>query len=125
MPMMPSHRPDEDWGGDDLLREYEHFLTGKAEGTIEAYVRTARQVMAWVASRPGNGGSFQSQQLTKTAVELYLTFLEQEGFSLIHRATMTPSKTWLVEVWPMRRCARAWHRYWAIPWPTVLLRLHQ
>ena len=86
MPMMPSYRPDEDWGGDDLLQEYEHFLAGKAEGTIEAYVRTVRQVMAWVASRPGNGGSFQPQQLTKTAVELYLTSLEQEGFSLNHRA---------------------------------------
>jgi site-specific recombinase XerD len=57
--------------------------------------------MAWVASRPGNGGSFQPQQLTKTAVELYLVSLEQEGFSLNHRAriksTLSSFARWLIE----------------------------
>ena len=71
MSMTPLHRPDENQGTAELLHEYASFLSGKAEGTIEAYLRTVRQVMAWVASRPGNGGSFQPQQLTKTAVELY------------------------------------------------------
>lgn len=59
---------------------------GKAEGTIEAYLRTVRQIMIWVAARPGNGGFFQPQQLTKMAVEIYLVSLEREGFSLHHRA---------------------------------------
>src|SRR2546423_4550621 len=69
-----------------LLGEYEQFLTGKAGGTVEAYLRTARHLMGWLAQRPGNAGQFQSLQLTRPAVELYLTYLEQEGLSLHHRA---------------------------------------
>jgi len=69
-----------------LVDEYEQFLSGKAQGTREAYLRTARQVIGWVAKLPGNAGQFQPQQLTQTAVELYLAHLEQEGLSLCHRA---------------------------------------
>ena len=69
-----------------LLGEYEQFLSGKAEGTTEAYLRTVRHLIRWVARRPGNQGQFQPWQLTKTAVELYLTDLEQAGLSLNHRA---------------------------------------
>ena len=68
-----------------LLSEYEQFLSGKAEGTREAYVRTVRHLLGWLAQRPGNEGQFQPAQLTQTAVELYLTHLEQEGLSLNHR----------------------------------------
>src|SRR5436190_16361845 len=69
-----------------LLGEYEQFLAGKAKGTREAYLRTARQLIGWVAQLPGHGGQFEPSQLTQTAVELYLAHLEQEGFSLNHRA---------------------------------------
>ncbi|MFL5591285.1 MAG: hypothetical protein ACJ797_21970 [Ktedonobacteraceae bacterium] len=49
---MPAHQFDENQGSDHLLlREYEHFLSGKAEGTIEAYLRTVRQLMDWIAAR--------------------------------------------------------------------------
>ena len=86
---------------DELLREYAFFLVGKAEGTIEAYLRTVRQIMIWVAARPGNGGFFQPQQLTKTAVEIYQASLEREGFSLNHRArvksTVSNFARWLIE----------------------------
>ena len=96
------HRSDEDQESDHLLlEEYEHFLSGKAEGTIEAYVRTMYHVMEWVAQRPGNGGQFHPQHLTKTAVEVYLTSLEQQGFSLNHRArvksTISSFARWLME----------------------------
>lgn len=84
-----------------LLREYAFFLAYKAEGTIEAYLRTARQVMIWAASRPGTGGVFQPQHLTKTAVEMYLASLEREGFSLHHRARVKSALStfarWLIE----------------------------
>ena len=84
-----------------LLREYAFFLANKAEGTIEAYLRTARQVMIWAASRPGNGGVFQPQHLTKTAVEMYLASLEREGLSLLHRARVKSALStfarWLIE----------------------------
>lgn len=77
------------------------FLANKAEGTVEAYLRTARQVMIWAASRPGNGGVFQPQHLTKTAVEMYLASLEREGFSLHHRARVKSALStfarWLIE----------------------------
>src|SRR6266849_429277 len=69
-----------------FLDEYEQFLSGKAQGTTEAYLRTVRQVMGWVAQLPGNAGRFQPQQLTQGTVERYLTHLEQEGLSLHHRA---------------------------------------
>jgi site-specific recombinase XerC len=99
---MRRQQPDEDQGADELLlQEYQHFLTGKAEGTIDAYVRTTRHVMEWVAQRPGNSGNFHPQQLTKTAVEVYLTSLEQQGFSLNHRArvksTISSFARWLME----------------------------
>ena len=87
MSMIPSHQSSEDQSIDNILiQEYERFLSGKAEGTIDAYVRTIRHVMTWVAHRPGSGGRFHPQQLTKTVVEVYLAFLEQEGFSLNYRA---------------------------------------
>ncbi len=69
-----------------LVDEYERFLSGKAEGTTEAYLRTVRHLVGWITLRPGNEGHFQPQQLTKTAVEMYLTHLEQEGVSINTRA---------------------------------------
>jgi hypothetical protein len=42
--------------------------------------------MGWLAQLPGNEGQFQPLQLTQTAVEQYLTHLEQEEFSLPYRA---------------------------------------
>src|SRR6266480_2839195 len=69
-----------------LLSEYEQFLAEKAQGTREAYLRTVRQLIGWVAQLPGHGGQFQPSQLTQTAVEMYLAHLEREGLSLHHRA---------------------------------------
>src|SRR6266480_6689329 len=69
-----------------LLGEYEQFLAGKAQGTREAYLRTARQLIGWLAQLPGHGGQFRPSQLTQTTVEKYLAHLEQEGLSLHHRA---------------------------------------
>jgi site-specific recombinase XerD len=69
-----------------LLTEYEQFLSNKAEGTTEAYLRTVRDLIEWVAQLPGNNQLFQPRQLTKMAVESYLDHLEQEGLSVSHRA---------------------------------------
>ncbi len=99
---MRQQQPDEDQGADELLfQEYQQFLSGKADGTIDAYVRTMHHVMEWIARRPGNGGRFHPRQLTKTAVEVYLASLEHEGFSLNHRArvksTISSFARWLME----------------------------
>ena len=69
-----------------LLDEYEKFLSGKARGTTDAYLRTVRHLIEWVAHSPGHEGQFLPQQLTQTVVALYLSHLEQEGLSLPHRA---------------------------------------
>ena len=71
---------------DALLGEYEQFLSGKAEGTREAYLRTVRHLLGWLVHRAGHAQYLLPSQLTPMAVELYLTHLEQEGLSLNHRA---------------------------------------
>src|SRR5258707_9150602 len=84
-----------------LLGEYEQFLSGKAEGTTDAYLRTVRHLIEWVAQLSGNGGQFQPRQLTKTAVELYLAHLEQDGYSISHRtrvkSTISNFASFLIE----------------------------
>jgi site-specific recombinase XerD len=73
-------------GVEVLLGEYEQFLWGKAEGTRQAYLRTARHLLGWLAQQAGQPGPFQPQQLTQRTVELYLSHLEQERLSLNHCA---------------------------------------
>jgi site-specific recombinase XerD len=68
-----------------LVGEYEQFLSGKAQGTREAYLRTVRHLIGWLSQLPGQEGSFEPRQLTQTVVESYLRHLEQEGLSLTHR----------------------------------------
>jgi len=102
LPMIRQQQSEDDQGMDEfLLQEYEHFLSNKAEGTIDAYVRTIHRVIEWIAQRPGNGGRFHPRQLTKTTVEVYLASLEQHGFSLNHRArvksTISSFARWLME----------------------------
>ena len=74
-----------------LIDEYEQFLSGKARGTINAYLRTLRHLIRWVAWLSGNEDRFEPQQLTQWAVEQYLAHLEQEGLSLAHRARVKSS----------------------------------
>ncbi len=80
---MRQQKSDEDQGADEfLLQKYEQFISSKAEGTIDAFVRTTRHVMQWIAQRPSNGGRFHPPKLTKTVEKVYLTSLEQEGLAL-------------------------------------------
>src|SRR3989440_12326812 len=83
---MTSSEDDAIYEARALLGEYEQILSGKAQGTMDAYLRTVRHLIGWVAQRPGNEGQFQPAQLTQMTVELYLSHLEQEGLSLNHRA---------------------------------------
>jgi hypothetical protein len=39
---------------DVLVDEYEQYLSLKAEGTTEAYLRTVRHLMGWIAQLPGS-----------------------------------------------------------------------
>jgi site-specific recombinase XerD len=122
---MRSQQKAANQGADEsLLQQYEQSISRKAEGTIDAYVRTTRLVMVWVAQCPGNGGHFRPRQLTKTAVEEYLVPLEQEGFSLNRRAkvksTISSFARWLMEEKgllqrnPTRRVDLLHNRYWRL-----------
>lgn len=102
MGLLPFASANEDEGiNEPLLREYAFFLAGRAEGTIEAYLRIVRQMMAWIAERPGHSGQFQPHQFTKTTVEMYLAALEREGLSIAHRARVKSALStfahWLIE----------------------------
>src|SRR5437588_11982736 len=90
---MTSSEDDAIYEARALLGEYEQFRSGKAQGTMDAYLRTVRHLIAWVAQRPGNEGQFQPAQLTPVTGELYLVHLEQEGLSLNHRARVKPTMT--------------------------------
>jgi len=83
-----------------LLVEYADTLRGKAAGTADAYLRVLRQLLAWLAERPG-GDQFDPRQLTRTAVEVYLAELGIAGYSISHRArvkaVVSGFARWLIE----------------------------
>ncbi len=59
------------------------------------------QLTRWIAARPGNGGSFQPEAFTRTALETYLSQLEMDGYSISHRARVKAVAggfaRWLIE----------------------------
>src|SRR2546421_12917190 len=56
-------------------------LLQKDEATVDAYLRILRQFTAWVIARPGHGKQFRPEQLTRTVVEVYLSTLQEQGYS--------------------------------------------
>ncbi|RCJ32119.1 tyrosine-type recombinase/integrase [Nostoc sp. ATCC 53789] len=84
-----------------LLIEYEAFLKGKTHSTIDAYMRIIRQLLLWIVEHPGSGGDFQPEQLTKTAMEIYLAYLDTSGYSIAHQARVKSAVSgfarWLIE----------------------------
>ena len=84
-----------------LLDEYAQELRGKAAGTIDVYQRILRDLTSWLAARPGSGGGFQPEQLTQTALAVYLEQLKADGYSRSHRArvkaVVSGFARWLIE----------------------------
>lgn len=84
-----------------LVDEYAESLSGKSDKTVDAYVRVVRQLTEWIADRPGSVGVFRPELFTKTAMEIYLSELEKEGFSESHRnkvkAAASSFANWLIE----------------------------
>lgn len=84
-----------------LLEEYEQFLAGKAHGTRDAYLRTARHLLEWTTHLSRGESPFSPSQLTKDTVELYLSHLAQQGSSLNHlacvRSTISNFAHFLIE----------------------------
>lgn len=84
-----------------LVEEYAATLGGRAAGTRDAYRRELVRLTSWLADCPGAGGSFRADQLTRTALETYLSELETSGYSLSSRARAKAVASgfarWLVE----------------------------
>jgi site-specific recombinase XerC len=85
-----------------LLKEFILSLSGKAGTTVDAYQRELRNFLDWISQRAGNSGPFDAQQqLTKTALQSYLTYLQSEGHSVSHCARVKSAvggfARWLIE----------------------------
>ena len=52
---------------DALVDEYIATLSGKADGTVDAYARILHRLAQWIGARPGNGGRFQPEAFTHGA----------------------------------------------------------
>jgi site-specific recombinase XerD len=86
---------------DGFVDEYVATLSGKADGTVDAYARILRQLTQWIATRPGNGARFQPEAFTRTALETYLGELATAKYSVSHRARIKAVAggfaRWLIE----------------------------
>ena len=70
-----------------LLKEFIVSLGCKAGSTVEAYQRELRHFLDWISRRAGNSGPFNpQQQLTKTALQTYMAYLQSENHSISHCA---------------------------------------
>jgi len=85
-----------------LLKEFIVSLSGKAGNTVDAYQRELRHFLDWISQRAGNSGPFNTQQqLTKTALQTYLSHLQSKGHSISHCARVKSAvggfARWLIE----------------------------
>src|SRR5436309_15029657 len=62
----------------------EACLSRKNPGTIDVYQRVLRDFLLWLTER-SEQASFHFNQLTRATVEMYLTCLEEAGYSVSHR----------------------------------------
>jgi site-specific recombinase XerD len=85
-----------------LLRDFILSLSGKADSTVDAYQRELQHFLNWISQRAGNSGPFNAQQqLTKIALQTYLTYLQAQGHSISHCARVKSAVSgfarWLIE----------------------------
>src|SRR6266571_4531861 len=78
----------------------EACLSRKSPGTIDVYQRVLRDFLLWLDSRSGHS-SFHLDQLTRTTVEMYITSLEEAGYSVSHRtrvkSVLSSFCQWLID----------------------------
>ena len=89
-------------GAEIWINEYHQAkLARKDAATVDAYLRILRQWTSWVVERPGHGRHFEPDQLTQTSVELYLSSLKEQGYSVSHRtrvkSVINHFCQWLIE----------------------------
>lgn len=89
-------------GADVWIVEYrDACLLQKDAATIDAYLRILRQLTQWVAERPGHTKTFLPTHLTATVVDMYLSHLKEQGYSVSHRirvkSVVKQFCQWLIE----------------------------
>jgi LuxR family maltose regulon positive regulatory protein len=85
----------------------EACLSRKNPGTIDVYQRVLRDFLLWCSQQPGHLSS-HFDQLTRTTVEIYLTSLEEAGYSVSHRrrvkSVMSNFCQWLIDEHGLLTC---------------------
>jgi len=89
--------PSPDQTLEDWLTAYWVAISTKDEATIDAYLRIIRHFALWLAERPGNGGQFSPQRITRTAVEMYLSTLKSVSYKNLARSALSGFCAWLIE----------------------------
>ncbi len=89
-------------GASRWIEEYQQScLTQKDAATVDAYLRILRQFTQWVTERPGHGKQFLPSHLTTPAVDIYLSSLKDQGYSVSHRtrvkSVLKQFCQWLIE----------------------------
>ena len=78
----------------------EECLSRKNPGTIDVYQRVLRDFLLWLDPRAGYT-SFHVDQLTRTTVEMYITSLQETGYSVSHRtrvkSVLSSFCQWLID----------------------------
>ena len=68
---------------------------------MTAYARTLRQFMTWLTGLPGHDSQFRAEQFTRSALEVYLSALDKQDYSVSHRervkAAVSGFSRWLIE----------------------------
>jgi site-specific recombinase XerD len=84
-----------------ILAEYEVFLTGLSHRTIDAYMRIIKQLVLWIAEQNHYKDEFYPTELTGTALRDYITHLNLNGYSSTHlarvKSVVSGFSCWLIE----------------------------
>src|SRR2546425_515724 len=89
-------------GAVEWIESYVKEALGKHdESTVEVYQRILRHFTTWVVEVPGHEKRFMPTQLTKPSIELYLSHLRDQGYSVSHRgrvkSVLSGFCQWLME----------------------------
>lgn len=70
-----------------MIESYVKEALGKHDSsTVEVYQRILRHFSTWAADLPGQEKRFVPAHLTKTTIEVYLSTLRDQGYSVSHRS---------------------------------------
>ncbi len=64
---------------DDYITDFILAHPRFSEGTVDAYQRAIRQFGDWLTQRPGSGGTFRPEEITRTALEIYYEGTRRAG----------------------------------------------